>query len=103
MSENKRGTFVVAVYLVDRCYGGPEEGGWWYDAGNLVRTVKVFKNENRAIDYCRRLNRKLDSRTIGPNVDRRDKNSVLSEGVYEAHIYEIAAPMRFPEERPRYE
>jgi hypothetical protein len=20
----------VSVYRVDRCYGGPEEGGWWY-------------------------------------------------------------------------
>lgn len=21
----------VSIYQVDRCYGGPEEGGWWYD------------------------------------------------------------------------
>jgi hypothetical protein len=21
----------ISVYSVDRCYGGPEEGGWWYN------------------------------------------------------------------------
>ena len=21
----------ISIYEVDRCYGGPEEGGWWYD------------------------------------------------------------------------
>jgi hypothetical protein len=26
----------VAAYSVERNYGGPEEGGWWYDSGNLV-------------------------------------------------------------------
>ena len=25
--------FYVNVYAVDRCWGGSEEGGWWYDAG----------------------------------------------------------------------
>lgn len=23
----------VNVYLVEQAYGGPEEGGWWYDYG----------------------------------------------------------------------
>lgn len=26
----------VTVYEIDRCYGGPEEGGWWYDSGRVV-------------------------------------------------------------------
>ena len=25
----------IAVYLIQRVYGGPEEGGWYYDAGEL--------------------------------------------------------------------
>jgi len=25
----------VNVYHVQRCYGGPEEGGWYFDAGEL--------------------------------------------------------------------
>jgi len=26
----------VNVYSVSRHYGGPEEGGWWFDAGKVV-------------------------------------------------------------------
>lgn len=26
----------VNVYEVSRAFGGPEEGGWWYDTGNLL-------------------------------------------------------------------
>ena len=29
----------LAVYEVDRAYGGSEEGGWWYDTGRLVACV----------------------------------------------------------------
>jgi len=25
----------ATVYLVQRLYGGPEEGGWYYDSGEL--------------------------------------------------------------------
>ena len=28
----------VNIYKVDRAYGGPEEGGWYYDVGELVET-----------------------------------------------------------------
>lgn len=35
----------VSVYEVSRCYGGPEEGGWWYNwleytGRSLCRRVK---------------------------------------------------------------
>lgn len=30
----------VNVYSIDRAYGGPEEGGWWYDTGDVVHTVR---------------------------------------------------------------
>lgn len=25
----------LSIYQVERCYGGPEEGGWWYDCWTL--------------------------------------------------------------------
>lgn len=31
----------VNVYRVDRCYGGPEEGGWWYDVYECVESVRL--------------------------------------------------------------
>ena len=33
----------LAVYNVDRNYGGPEEGGWWYDSGRLVSRVAAVR------------------------------------------------------------
>lgn len=37
--------FSVAIYTISRNYGGPEEGGWYYDAGDRVdETVRTFKN-----------------------------------------------------------
>lgn len=37
----------VTAYAVTRCYGGPEEGGWWYNRYRAVHTLPV-KNERRA-------------------------------------------------------
>jgi hypothetical protein len=33
----------LAVYNVDRHYGGREEGGWWYDSGRLVSRVAAVR------------------------------------------------------------
>lgn len=96
-------TFVVAVYDVGMRWGGPEEGGWWYDAGSLVRTLRTFRNEERAYAFCRRLNGKLASRAYGPNQGKREYSSVLSDGEIQACVYQNAAPMGFPERRPHYE
>lgn len=97
-----RGVYVVAVYDVGLSYGGPEEGGWWYDAGSLVRVCRVFRSEDRAYAYCRRLNARLSSRVFGPNVGRYPKSSVLSDGQFEACTFEDTAPAGFPESRPYY-
>ena len=96
-------TYIVAVYDVGLQWGGPEEGGWWYDAGSLVRICKTFRNESKAWEYSRRLNYKLRGRVIGPNVDRQPKTNVNSDGEYEALVYEDFAPKGFPEQRPHYE
>lgn len=48
----------VNVWCVWRQYGGPEEGGWWYDRGECVKTVvcstrpqaRVVRNE-LLVDY----------------------------------------------------
>ena len=47
----------VAVYETDRAYGGPEEGGWWYDVGGLVEHAKIrfFDRYQDAYDYAQEL------------------------------------------------
>lgn len=41
MPETATATLYVNVYEVDRHYGGPEEGGWYYDAGDPVESHPV--------------------------------------------------------------
>lgn len=48
--------YVVARYATDRAYGGPEEGGWWYDVGELEKVVLATRDEDRAWDAVVRLN-----------------------------------------------
>lgn len=95
--------YIVAVYECNMEFGGPEEGGWWFDSGSLTRIMKVFKSEDLAYDYARKLNNKLKSRVTGPNFGRHDYSSVVSEGEYRAYVYDDHAPKYFPEERPHYE
>ena len=73
--------------MADRHYGGPEEGGWWYTTGQLVRVIHHEKNEDRAYAYARRINSRLKSRGFGPNKDRREISSVLSEGEFWAEVH----------------
>lgn len=91
---------VIAVYDCNRSKGGPEEGGWWYSHGELIRTVKVFGHEGKAIAFCHRMNELLDHLI---NRHRRPMSSVLCEGHVRASIWDDAAPKYWPEQRPTYE
>lgn len=95
-----RDTFVVAFYEIDRAWGGPEEGGWWFDCGQLVRTFRVAKSEDEALGLARRANDLL-------HVLQRNCCSVGSVlydgGRYEARVYSNTAPAFFPETVPHYE
>jgi hypothetical protein len=47
IGTRKPAYLTVAVYLMDRAYGGPEEGGWYYDVGYLVSgTQRSFLAED---------------------------------------------------------
>jgi hypothetical protein len=91
--------YVVALYEVDRAYGGPEEGGWWYDTGMIAMTLRVCASEATAIALARRVNRLLDQ----IQRSRRTIESVLyTGGRYRACLFERIAPEFFPAERPTY-
>ena len=107
--------WTVAIYLVELAHGGQEEGGWWYDRGERVdhemegvhtaHLLTVFSvpegGGEAAADGYRTVLQKLLDGTV--NVGRRAKSSVLSAGVYEAHVYNGHPPQHFPERRPHYE
>ena len=43
---NQQPEFFVGVYNCDRCYGGPEEGGWYYNHLTHVRSMPVESREH---------------------------------------------------------
>ena len=95
-----RTTHIVAIYAIDRAYGGPEEGGWWYDTGTLERIVAIRHSEEGAFELARRADRLLSH----IERDRRDIGSMAYGGErHAAEVFETTAPRFFPEERPHYE
>lgn len=94
----------VAIYLCDRAYGGPEEGGWYYDCGipstepEHAQHARTFHDEDDAHDYARTLNETLEDEW---NQDRPDLNSVLSVGRYYAEAHN-GDPAPYPTKRPFY-
>ncbi len=103
--------YFAAIYLVDLRYGGPEEGGWYYDCGELVTDGELLRNaglglptsfatSEEAYQWCKTQNDLLD-KTL--NTGRRPISSVLSEGQYYAMTHEGELPHYFPARRPRYE
>lgn len=36
-------TAYISAYKVSRCYGGPEEGGWWYDSYEWLKVSIPFR------------------------------------------------------------
>lgn len=55
----------IAVYAVSREYGGPEEGGWYYDEGYICEeTLRCFPREDfpQVQVYKETLDRRYDSR-----------------------------------------
>ena len=97
MSDRTR--YVVALYELDRCYGGPEEGGWWYDCGTLARVLRVVPIEDAAYAVGARANRLIDRLQRG----RTDVSSMAYRGGrLGAEVYADTAPPSFPETRPTY-
>lgn len=102
----------VAVYQIDRAYGGPQEGGWYYDTGILVsdptvyRTLgiqpAVFASIDAAVAHRDRLAAAIER--VGLNEGLHSPSSVLSEGEWHAaEVHEFPPPAFYPATRPHYE
>lgn len=96
----KRTRYVVALYEIDRAYGGPEEGGWWYDIGERRRVLAVAASEARACELARRANRLLRRLQRG---ERSVSSMAYAGGRHRACVFDDIAPPRFPATPPRYE
>lgn len=83
----------VAIYEMDMGYGGPEEGGWWYDIGT-VQSVFAAKSREDAYALRERLESMVES--------TGDYSSVLySGGDYRVRVCSDY-PQNYPETTPYY-
>lgn len=92
-------SFAVAFYEIGLAYGGPEEGGWWYETGEIVRLISITRTEGAAFAIAARANRLLD------RIQRhlRTVHSVPYDGGrYRALAFAGLPPANFPVERPTY-
>lgn len=89
--------FYVVCYGIDRRYGGPEEGGWWYDATAIIDVAKVWDVKGARAA----LRRMRDDNPTCP----RGRGSVL--GGTDIYVRACAVTAEFPTEddgsKPRYE
>ena len=100
----------IAVHLVQLAYGGPEEGGWFYQTGELCTdpeltafgTTFADGHEARAKAMSDEVQAHLD-RDWNTGDHAREISSVLSAGRFEARVHDGWPPLAFPAERPRYE
>ena len=91
--------YVVALYEIDLAFGGPEEGGWWFETGRLARLLRLYPTEAGAVAAARR----ADALLARLQRRRRPLSSAAYEGGrYAARVFERVAPEQFPETRPRY-
>lgn len=89
----------VNAYAVSRHYGGPEEGGWYYDAGSPLASIPFAGDDDAGIEKAREL---LRAMFAADYEHERDRSSVLGGDNLEIYTEEhVAEP--FPQGRPHYE
>lgn len=119
----------VNVYEVYRAYGGPEEGGWYYDEGTLIDCqmfdywgpddLKDNKQRQRAVDYAEHIKAELEKSgsleyALGSGehdgvnmMGEGDDNYLMKGGSWGEGKYVITVSTNrgesYPKERPHYE
>lgn len=88
----------VSVYEVTRCYGGPEEGGWWYDWYHYTG-----KSYTRRLTQARRVQKEVLA-SLQDEQPRYGRHSSANRGEPElAVIIETQRGVMQSTEYPRYE
>lgn len=87
--------YYVAVYAVNRNFGGPEEGGWWWDSGELIDVRTVEGPQPEAM--------KVRDRLLEKYPFTKNRYSVLGGEDYDVMVCDSLPPASFPDEVPHYE
>ena len=97
--EPRGSIYYVNEYFVDQLYGGPEEGGWWFEYGRFTRCIGQYHDINLAWHVQRGFQKILDNEV---NAGRPSITSVVSEGVYKVRLDNLKG-QDYPTYQPRYE
>lgn len=97
-AEEPRRRYVNA-YAVDRRYGGPEEGGWYYDDGTPLASIPVDTDAEEAAARDM-INAKF--KDAYEQTNRHGRFSVIGGPDLEIYIEESPA-VAYPYETPHYE
>lgn len=99
----------IHKYEVNQQYGGPEEGGWWFESGTPatdwtpIRVLIDVNDDEPAYEICRALNK---AEYLRQNYEEDyEFTSVLSykSRHFTYTISEESQPEAYPKERPHYE
>lgn len=94
----------VNVYEMSQEYGGPEEGGWWYDSGEPVESRRYVCTSATAEEHRQVRQAELDnaSEDDGGNKGRPQYSHSNSRGRASVYVEDHFARF-FPKSRPHYE
>lgn len=87
----------VVIWFNTREYGGPEEGGWWFDTGE-PQEIYTCNTESEVEHFKQVAQQQVDKRNEG----RRPLSSVVSTGRYSMSV-EDGKPEAYPAVQPHYE
>lgn len=88
----------VNAYDVRQAYGGPEEGGWWYDYGKVLASVPVRKRGNNVEETIENLNKEFKE-----EYDAMRERSSAAGGADLLICIEKGVAAQFPDKIPHYE
>jgi len=67
------GFICVGLYESSRCYGGPEEGGWWYNQNDHVESFVIPEDTLEEFRKAHKEGKTLESYPMGSNyIPQRD-------------------------------
>ena len=95
---SKQETWYVNEYLRDKSYGGPEEGGWWFDTGAFIKCHGEFKTRTAAYKKYKELQDYIEEKQEG----HYPPGSVLCNG-WPDLLIEDEEGESYPQRRPHYE
>ena len=72
----------VNVYEMDRRCGGPEEGGWWYDVGDIMASFKRLTHKG-----AEKLQKRLqDAWPEGEGIGSRYSAAYTGQGDFKVYL-----------------